>query len=331
MGSAMTSDAVIREQAVHWLLELNEAGAKERAECVAWLRASPHHVREFLFVSALCKGLDDIDSQRRVNVDELLAEASAKVVSLPSEPAMTFPIVRKPPLRNWIAGVAAAMLAVVSISAWWLMARAPVYSTAIGEQRSLKLQDGSLVNLNTHSRLSVRLTGKARDIQLLEGEALFTVARDPARPFRVHSGETVIQALGTQFNVYRRGQSTTVAVLEGAVKVFEHSHETARLAAGEQVSLAPQGILKREKLDASKAVSWRERRLVFHGDSLAQVAAEVNRYNETLQIRVDSSARERRLIGVFAADDPESLIQFLSRDDSLIVSREGNSITIRAR
>jgi transmembrane sensor len=94
-----------------------------------------------------------------------------------------------------------------------------VYETAISQQRTVTLADGSAVQLNTHTRLEVQLSGKLRELHLLEGEALFTVAHDTTRPFEVHVGEAVVRAVGTQFNIRRDVRDTTVSVLEGAVHV----------------------------------------------------------------------------------------------------------------
>ncbi len=91
--------------------------------------------------------------------------------------------------------------------------------TSLGEQRFFKLDDGSVLYLNTQSRVEVRYSRAARVVRLIEGEAMFTVEHDAARPFRVMAGPTVIQAVGTRFNVYRTRLSTTVSVVEGVVKI----------------------------------------------------------------------------------------------------------------
>ncbi|MEJ1960797.1 MAG: FecR domain-containing protein [Gammaproteobacteria bacterium] len=100
------------------------------------------------------------------------------------------------------------------------------YSTAVGEQRVIELQDGSTVRLNTQSRIAVRLSEHTRDIRLISGEAIFKVHHDTARPFRVHTLGAFIQAVGTEFNVYRRADRTKVAVLEGRVQISSGPRQT---------------------------------------------------------------------------------------------------------
>jgi transmembrane sensor len=246
------------------------------------------------------------------------------------------------------------VLGIGLVAGWpWISQRLPgagTYATSLGEQRTVKLQDGSVLYLNTHTRVAVDYSGKARDIRLLEGEALFAVQRDPERPFRVHSGDVVVRALGTQFNVYRTGRGATVSVLEGAVQVTGDASrtiglaegsaraagapqaQTARVGAGEQVKVSERGaIAKVASADIDEALAWRTRRLVFRSTPLSEVAAEFNRYN-SLKIRVEGAAVEdKRLIGTFNADDPQALVQFLASEEALSTAREDGALVIRPR
>jgi transmembrane sensor len=329
-----TGGTDIQTQAAQWLTELEDAGARQRAACLAWLKASPEHTREFLLVSAIWEGLNGVDAARRMDVDGLLQEATAKVVSLgQGEGALA----EESNGRKWWwgAGIAAGM-AVAALGAWWAVSLddARTYATAVGEQRTVKLPDGSMVELNTQSRIAVNFDAASRSIRLLEGEALFTVAREAARPFRVGSEGAMIEALGTRFNVYRMAQATTVSVIEGAVRVSvrREGGEGTKVLAGEQVRVAVDGALARAATpDVDKAVAWRNRQLIFRGDTLETVAAQVNRYNNAVRIAIEGEARRRRMIGVFAADDPESLVQFLEKEGDLSVERRGAQILIRER
>jgi transmembrane sensor len=185
--------------------------------------------------------------------------------------------------------------------------------------------------LNAHTRIEVDYSKQLRHLTLVEGEALFVVGRDPARPFRVAAGMATIQALGTQFNVYRHEGGATVSVLEGAVQVSS-DRQPVRVDAGEEANVGGNGpTLKRSAADIPKAVAWRRRQLVFRDDPLAKVAAEFNRYNR-LQIQVEGAAAQaKQLIGVFDADDPRSLMLFLEKDPSLVVERGDDRIVIKTR
>ena len=194
-------------------------------------------------------------------------------------------------------------------------------------------------------------------MRLVEGEALFVVAHDPGRPFRVATGIAVIQAVGTQFNVYRREDDTVVSVVEGEVKVSaETKGQSARsgaspsadkpagagtprpetsfvtLTAGEEAIIALDGrVVKRAPSDVTGAIAWRQRRLVFQDDTLANVVAEFNRYNfARIQVEGDN-LRLRRFTGVLDADKPESLLRLLAQENDLTFDKQGDGFVIRPR
>src|SRR5690606_34920469 len=137
-----------------------------------------------------------------------------------------------------------------------LLSGGQTYATAVGEQRRIELTDGSVVHLNTRSRLEVAFTDGARDIRLLEGEATFTVEGDPARPFSVHAGTNIIRAIGTQFNVLRRPSGTTVQVIEGEVRVSTDTLQEP-LSIGEEARIDDSGHLKKRRApDVSNLAAW---------------------------------------------------------------------------
>jgi transmembrane sensor len=206
--------------------------------------------------------------------------------------------------------------------------------TARGEQRSVTLADGSVITLNTDAALRVHLKAKERDIELLRGEARFQVAKDPARPFIVRAQSVQVQALGTVFNV-RTGQGPAqVAVLEGHVAVDALGDVVARgaspttrnaggairhvvLKAGER-AIVDQGSLETGEgppLEAVKA--WTERRLVFQDQSLQDVLAEFNRYRTHPLVLDDPALGALVISGVFEIGDPDSLLTYLRRFETV--------------
>lgn len=226
-----------------------------------------------------------------------------------------------------------------------------IYATGIGEQRHIVLADGSFIDLNTRSKVRVELGERFRNVYLAEGEAFFTVAKDSSRPFRVLSDTAVVRAIGTQFNVHRKEHATEIVVMEGRVAVArDATHIASSSAAGASGSTAPMpaGALpsstetakqtgnavsdivevgaggfvqvSEDRLasdtlpEPGRAVAWRQRRLIFEQDTLADVVAEFNRYN-TLQVVIDDPALAgERINGVFDADKPQHLLDFLTRD-----------------
>ena len=119
----------------------------------------------------------------------------------------------------WIVA-AISMCVVGSVGLYFYAERNQAFETGIGEQRFVKLVDGSTIELNSRSRVRIRYSNLGRDVDLIEGQALFHVAKDAARPFIVHSGTTLVRAVGTQFDVYRKDSGTTVTVVEGRVAVL---------------------------------------------------------------------------------------------------------------
>jgi transmembrane sensor len=203
----------------------------------------------------------------------------------------------------------------------------------VGEQRTVRLPDGSVVNLNTRSQVLVHFTAAAREVELQDGEALFSVEPDPSRAFSVRTATATIRAIGTQFNVYAAPEKTTVSVLEGAIQVAPLSAPTSGnfLKAGEQAKVERRSLATRKSPDAQSVLAWRERRLIFENASLAEVMAEFNRYS-TLQMQAEGDlGRTRHLTGVFSADKPQSLIHYLQQDRRLEVITDGDLVKVRAR
>lgn len=345
MNRSLQEETRIAEEAAEWVGTLQQATPQEHKAFARWLTESRRNVEAFLFASAVEKMLDGVDSQRRLDVDALLAKTAVNVVPIAAgTSAAPRSTAEKPSYAGWRWAAGLAAIAVLTVG-WrvydgWKDSRN--YLTGVGEQRAVRLADGSLIQLNTRSRVQIRFTDKEREVRLLEGEALFQVERDPTRPFRVNTGNAVVQALGTQFNIYRRRDVITVSVIEGAVSIspqkaapkLPQSHDASTaLVAGEEARIASTGkIIQRESLDMTRAVAWRQRRLMFKKDTLADMAEAFNRYNRSPQIRIEDAAiAGKRYTGIFDADDPESLVEYLARDHSLIFERRDSELVIRQR
>ncbi len=333
----------IQAVAADWVLRLDEEplALSARAELLEWLKESPQHVEEFLLATAAWRELDDIDPQKQLDIDALLAEAESNVVTL-SEAIPGVASTDTTARRRiwWLGGLAATVLVAVGATLTWPPAtQVQHYETGLGQQTLFTLDDGSIVHLNTQSELTVRIGDDSRELNLRRGEALFDVARDPERPFRVRSGDVTVEAIGTQFNVYRRNDGVQVTVVEGTVKVeplqpaatIESGNSAVTLEAGEEARSRRSGEVARIDVpDLEKSTAWREQRLVFRDDSLAIVATEFNRYNQ-LQIDVNLPATiTRPITATFDAHDPESFVAFLERDPALRVTRIGERVVVRA-
>lgn len=228
----------IADQAAEWVVHFDNGplSADQRKALVAWLKESPAHVDEFLTTLALFEGAALADPAMSTEVSDILSDASADVVPLHSAASVVVEPVAETHTetlspsgqrrRLWLGSsvAAAAALAIVSFGVL-TQVQVPmddgpqplVLATELGEQRSVTLEDGSIVYVNTQSKISALYTDEARTVTLAYGEALFDVEKDPNRPFRVIAGDTVAEALGTTFNVRFIDDKAAVSVVEGTV------------------------------------------------------------------------------------------------------------------
>src|SRR3984957_3986026 len=225
-----TSDSKTRElealyavQASGWVETMRHASPGDEMRFVAWLKESPRNVRDFLLMLSLDCVLEKLDADRLHSIEALITKVDQRVTPLTLRPAPAAAAAAAAGARSrrlrWAALAAGVLVAAVGALFWYAHPGFHEFETATGEQRTFELEDGSVVSLNTHSRVAVRLAAHAREVRLLRGEALFHVAHDPSRPFLVSTDDAVVQAVGTQFDVYRRDDGTVVAVLEGRVNV----------------------------------------------------------------------------------------------------------------
>jgi transmembrane sensor len=334
--------APVTEQALFWWVLLNEgeATAGDHRAFSEWVTRSPERVEAYLQTARLSAALQSgktrwPDTPVAEVIRAALTAQGAVVNLLPEAHAvsgahdsprareLSHPpgVGRRRPVLTWprlgLAAVAAAL--VVSGVSFTLLHRPQRLETAVGEQRSVVLADGSLVTLNTSSSIEVRMGKDHRTVRLLAGEALFKVAHDASRPFDVMTGDATVRAVGTQFDVDHRPASTTVTVLEGRVAVFttpedKQQAEEARLPleAGEQLTVAPRIARHRVRTDVATAIAWTQRKLIFEHRPLGEVAAEFNRYNRQLIEIRSPELRTQEVTGVFQANDPSSFLTFLS-------------------
>lgn len=224
---------------------------------------------------------------------------------------------------------AAAATFCIAVLAVWFVVSPSRYETGLGEQRSVVLDDGSIVTLNTSSRIEVVYAKRTRFIRLVRGEALFDVAHDPARPFDVSVGTALVRAVGTQFNIDRRTDRATVTVVEGSVQVIP-KHESQQgskagsndpslepvsevIAAAQRIVVTESGMSPPERLaDVAPVTAWTQRQLVFENRSLSEVAAEFNRYNRHRILIESDELQTQQVTGVFLAHDASSFLAFVS-------------------
>lgn len=199
------------------------------------------------------------------------------------------------------------------------------YTTAIGEQASFTLPDGSTALLNTDSQIAVRYTDNSRHIQLLYGEAHFDVVKKPHQPFEVFAGQGLVRAVGTAFSVYLRQDDVEVVVTEGIVEIDTVAPAEAaiveeplapppQVAAGNQATYdrhTATHILLAEMQKLEQKTAWHQGLLIFDDEPLEQVVAEVGRYTQTKIIIPEQQIRQLKVGGQFKVGDTEAMFEAL--------------------
>jgi len=224
-------------------------------------------------------------------------------------------------------GVLTALALTGSVS-WVLFDGRGVYATSVGEQRSVQLADGSSLRLDTDTRVRVRFSGDRRVVELERGQALFDVEPDSRRPFVVQAGETEVTAVGTLFDVRRKGGRAEVTLVSGVVDVVRAGEgQRARLDPGQRL-MAGQGPMRVSEVDVAAATSWAEGRMVFRNTRLGDAVAEVNRYL-TDPVILDAPDLEREAVnGTFRTGDRDAFVLAAAETLGLQVS-EGRDGAVR--
>lgn len=223
--------------------------------------------------------------------------------------------------RMMMTGSAAASLAALGIigaSTIWrdrphkaaAAASVAYFATRLGETRSVRLADGSVVTLNTNSKISVSYTKAVRNISLEHGEALFKVAKNKKRPFIVTASDTVVRAVGTSFTVrHLPERPIQILVQEGVVEVRHRdmpSSKPVRAVAETQTVVAASAPITVRALPHSQVqrnLAWQYGQISFENETLAEAAQEFARYSDT-KIAVDPAIANRTITGMFASNDP---------------------------
>lgn len=220
------------------------------------------------------------------------------------------------------------------------------YLTGIGEHRTIPLSDGSQITMNTQSRLRVRFTPRGRDIELIEGEALFSVARDSMRPFRVHARRTIVEALGTQFSIFLGNSGTRIAVTQGRVRVFENLNPTPIIlnpdgllwtdtavfeflqppdglvvTAGQEARVSHEDSFTDFEVESrwiamaelERRLAWVNGNIFFQGETLGEAVEEFNRYNWRKLKVADPAISRLQLGGEFETTNLDGFVDALNR------------------
>lgn len=311
---------VVTAEAAAWLARLQGPGRTPAAEAAfkEWLEADPAHAHAF---------------GAATDVWDVLPGA-AKL----DTPAPRVQRARAP--RVWWRFAAASVAVVIAVAGVLSLDRGPPsYTTAVGESRTIPLQDGSHVTLNTGTTMMVDFTATTRLVRMQRGEAMFEVTKDAARPFVVEAGGKRVTALGTTFIVRLDEDKVAVTLIEGKVEVVQavasDGARIATLSKGERV-IAPQGkistaaaVIDHPRIEAVTA--WRRGEVMFDDVPLAEAVTEFNRYGEVHVRLADNALGDYRVSGVFSTRNPAEFADAIAQLHGFGVRRSGDAIEIGRR
>jgi transmembrane sensor len=287
-ASSKPVSAQVLDAAIAWQLSLDSGNPVEREEFAKWHAAHEEHARAWRQLGML--------DQR---------------FSVASGPARTALLQSREGIRRRVRKLGRGVASVVAVVGLALFAGErylPVnywladLRTATGEQRTIRLTDGTLINLNTHSAVDVRFDEKQRLVILQEGEILVETGHGDARPFIVETREGSMRALGTRFLVKREEQGTRLSVLQSAVAAHpESSAEEQILREGQQVLIRNNGLGPIVALNMG-ADAWIRGMLVVDNARLEDLVRELGRYRPGY-LGVAPQVADLRITGSFPLKD----------------------------
>lgn len=306
-----------RAEAAAWLARLRseERTPEDERGFRAWLAESPLNREAFEVTNAI------FDMAGAADRSMLEAGSSNKVS-------------RRHFLRTGV-GLAAASLAGVVV----YLRSGSTYATEIGEQRTVVLEDGTRVQLDTDTEIRVSMNDRRRRVRLRRGRAHFEIAEDSKRPFEVMAGTQALTASRANFDVSLDGVVMAVLSEDGPVSIrSEKAAEaeaggsaTARVVApGQRLVFADDKIVREERPDMSRAIAWRDGRLAFFEDSVSAAVAEMNRYTRRPIVILDPHVGQMQISGNYSVGDAEAFARSLSVLLPVTVGLEKDRVTLRA-
>jgi transmembrane sensor len=308
---------LVDEQAAAWFARLRAENVadEEKAAFARWLAHDRAHRQAY---DDMCMLWDD------AALKQALSEAETK----PPE----FPRLKKQarPEQRLLLAMAACLALVFVFRVELTVLLQADYATKVGEQKTVHLEDGSVVTLNTDSALAVTMRGDQRTIELLKGEAFFDVQPDARRPFVVHGDHSITRVLGTRFFVHEKGRSDEVKVLSGRVEVTDGQRwrQSVVLHGGDAVSVARNGHSATGRLDTKLTTSWLDGYLIFEDTALGDVIEQVQRYRSGLVLFKDSSLRQLKINGRINLRDSAHILETLEKSLSVRITHLSDWLVI---
>ena len=302
MSDLVPTEKRARDEAAAWLARLNRRSVSLASlEAFRTWRQTPQNRAAYESVEATWRRAGDLKDDP--DIKSALKAALAKDRPRGGRRGLA--------ARVWAPALGMASLAGIGFAlaiGLGVIGSGQTYATHVGEQRLVRLADGSSVRLDTDTRLAVSFSRSARHIRLERGQAYFEVAHDRGRPFTVDAGPLSVRAVGTKFDVRQEAGGPRVTLVEGVVQVRSRGATPGAwtLKAGEQVILGKAAA--KTAADVGAATSWTSGHLVFQALPLSQAIDEVNRYS-VRKIRLNAPAIANVAVnGVFETGDTDAFV-----------------------
>lgn len=325
--------ASIEAEAARWIARRDDGlSAAEEAELAAWRGQDPHHEAAFQRFDAMAAALGR-------------ARQSGAITDIKT--GLATRARRRRTRRTALAGVAAALLLALGVTSYVRRVVAPPAPGASLRYVAVirHLPDGSTVELNRGARLAIHFDAAFRRVELVQGEALFHVAKDAKHPFIVRAGEVDVRAVGTAFSVRLDPKQVQVLVTEGKVGVDaagggrsllpgEHAPDARPLLAGDCAVVAPVhptlAVVTRVTPDEMEhELAWRNPRIDFDGTDLALAVQQMNERNAVHIVLAGGDIGRLHISGSFSASDPRTFARLAAETFGLSSEEQGGTIVLR--
>jgi len=349
----------IETEACAWIAQLDgdrKPSDEDMAALQEWANRSPLHHQELMRLSSLWGDLNILTELAIPAQQKASERKDSGNLTLGSRVGAWFANLLAPVISGKPQALFASLVLIglLGMGLWIVQQSAEpvhlVYSTALGEQQSATLPDGSVIKLNTNSQVAIDYDKQRRKVRLLRGEAHFDVAHNPSRPFEVYAGTGRVRAIGTAFSVYLKDHNVEVTVTEGRVELASIATPSAsdksaadnsaeepnkpspaipepttlgQLVAGETTLFNDhiEPVKTLNEIDVMRKLSWREGMLIFSGESLEQVVAEISRYTSLSIVIADPQIRDVRIGGYFRVGETGAMFEALESSFGVQVSR----------
>lgn len=338
-------DPEIEAAAAEWLVRHDRGlSAEQQDQFLQWLAARPAHRQSFQRHLDMWRDFNGLAQWR----PEHAAEPNPDLLARPRGTRRLAPVLR------WVAPAMLAAAAVAAVMFWLPSGREAVDKPIAYEAvayRQETLPDGSTLDLNRGAHVVVQFSAKERRVVLVEGEAQFTVAKNPMRPFLVRAGGVDVRAIGTAFNVKLAGASVEVLVTEGTVQVAQASagastprdastpsgdkRTLARLEAGYRTVIplvpaqAAPAVEPASVADIDRLLAWKPRLLDFDSTPLGEVVETFNRSNLTQLVIADPAIASLPIVASIRSDNVDGFVRLLEATMGVSAERRPGEIVLR--